>query len=167
MLLGRAAEGSYEALVTERILEPLEMGSTGFGARPVQGYRKGEPTPPWTFEVLGAAGGLRSTMEDMLRFARACVFPPKGVLGSAIKLSRKPVDERRILTIGLGWQIRKRPGRGMDALWHNGGTYGGSSFLATHPTQEVAAVTFANAGPRLIPWLDGPSWRLYESLGSR
>jgi CubicO group peptidase (beta-lactamase class C family) len=164
LLLGRATNSTYEALVTERILGPLHMTSTGFGATPVQGFRKGEPTPPWTFQSLAAAGGLRSTISDMLVFARACIYPPEGTLGAAIRLSRAPVYEGRVNSVGLGWQIRKRPGRPVDALWHNGGTFGGSAFLATHPTREIAVVSFGNVGPRLLSPLDGPSWKLYDHL---
>jgi CubicO group peptidase (beta-lactamase class C family) len=164
ILLGRAAETSYEALVTERVLAPLGMTSTGFGATPVQGFKGGKPTPPWTFQSLAAAGGLRSTVSDMLAFARACAFPPQGPLGTAIRSSRKPVFDGRVSGMGLGWQIRKRPRTPINALWHNGGTFGGSAFLATHPTRETAVIAFGNVGPRIMSALDGPAWRIYDGL---
>lgn len=166
LLLATAAESTYETLVTDRILTPLDMTNTGFGATPVQGFRKGKPTPPWTIRSLAGAGAIRSTVADMITFARACIYPPPGSLGSGIRLSRQPVSEGRVQRIGLGWQIRKKPGKDPDAIWHNGGTFGGSSFLATHPTREIAVVTFGNMGPGLFTPLDRSSWRLYDSLGS-
>jgi CubicO group peptidase (beta-lactamase class C family) len=164
LLLGRAAGSTYEALVADRILGPLHMTSTGFGATPVAGFRKGRPTPPWTFPAMAAAGGLRSTVDDMLRFARATIYPPEGTLGAAVRLARTPVWEGRVRAMGLGWQMRRRPG-GAEALWHNGGTFATSSFLALHTSEERAVVAFGNSGPGWLGRLDGPSWRLYDSLG--
>jgi len=56
------------------------------------------------------------------------------------------------------------PNRGSD-LWHNGGTYGGASFLAIDRAAGKAVATFANTGPRLVPQLDGRSWKLFDNLG--
>ena len=54
---------------------------------------------------------------------------------------------------------------GQRPVWHNGGTYGGSSFLAVDPTRAIAAVTLGNTGPGLLGPLDGASWRLFDQLG--
>jgi CubicO group peptidase (beta-lactamase class C family) len=75
-LLSRRAGRPYAALIAERILTPLGMmatriGSCGDGTPTVRGFRKGRPTPPWTFGALEAAGGLRSTINDLVIFARA------------------------------------------------------------------------------------------------
>jgi CubicO group peptidase (beta-lactamase class C family) len=55
------------------------------------------------------------------------------------------------------------PGAG-PAVWHNGGTYGGSSFLAVDPAGRIAVAAFGNRGPRLTSPLDGASWRLFDAL---
>ncbi|MFH1104885.1 MAG: serine hydrolase domain-containing protein [Actinomycetota bacterium] len=167
-LLARAAGTTYEALVAERILAPLGMTATSAGgADPMPGFRKKRPTPPWNFGALAGAGALRSTLPDMLTFATACIDPPSGTLGAALDLAREPVCRGRfgISGMGLGWHVRPTPPRRLrGTVWHNGGTYGGASFVAVNPTLRVAAVTFGNAGPRVMSPLDGPSWRLFDQL---
>lgn len=172
-LLARAAGQPYTALVEERLLAPLGMtatgaGGCGAGTSTVQGYRKGKPAPPWTFGALEGAGALRSTAADLLTFARACIDPPGGTLGGALDLARRPFHQGRLpfAAVGLGWMLRLRDGRKRPTTtcWHNGGTYGASSFLAVDTERRIAVVAVGNAGPGLIPPLDGPSWALFDSL---
>jgi D-alanyl-D-alanine-carboxypeptidase/D-alanyl-D-alanine-endopeptidase len=168
-LLGLVAARPYEALLHERILSPLGMTSTaaggcGAGTREVQGFRRGKPTPPWTFAALAGAGALRSTATDLIAFARACINPPDGTVGEALDLSKRKRHGGPFPGggVGLGWMLVDR--KGHQAAWHNGGTYGSSSFLAVDVTQRIAVVTLGNSGPRLVPPLDRPSWALFDGL---
>jgi CubicO group peptidase (beta-lactamase class C family) len=172
-LLSHAAGRPYGALVEERLLAPLGMRSTaagacGEGAPVVPGFRKGRLTPPWTFGALEGAGALRSTAGDLLVFAAACLDPPPGNLGEALTLARRPHRRGRLpfAAVGLGWMLRTRDRRRRPAAvcWHNGGTYGGSSFLAVDSSRGLAVVALGNAGPGLLGPLDGPSWQLLDEL---
>jgi CubicO group peptidase (beta-lactamase class C family) len=144
------------------------VGECGRRTGVVQGFRRGRPTPPWTFGALHGAGALRSTVGDLLVFARACIEPPQGILGETLDLAGQTFHGGSGPSggMGLGWMIRAQPRTrgGGAALWHDGGTYGSSSFLAVDPESAVAVVSLGNAGPRLIPPLDGPSWKLFDSL---
>jgi CubicO group peptidase (beta-lactamase class C family) len=175
-LLARAAGRPYATLIEERLLSPLAMtatgiGSCGEGTVTVQGFRKNRPTPPWTFGALEAAGGLRSTVTDLITFARACVHPPDGAVGEALNLARQPFHSSRWPTgnKGLGWMLRThdRKKRTTETTWHNGGTYGSSSFLAVDAPRSLAIVAFGNTGPRLVAPLDGPSWAVFDRLGAK
>jgi hypothetical protein len=66
------------------------------------------------------------------------------------------------MRIGLGWMIRSRPTG--DVVWHNGGTYGASSFFAVDRRRSVAVIALGNLGPGLVPRLDGPCWALLDEL---
>ncbi len=172
-LLARAAGRPYAELIEERILGPLNMtatriGSCGEGNDTVPGFRKGRPTPPWTFGALEAAGGLRSTINDLLVFAGACLDPPEGSVGDALRLTREPFHRSRLPSgsRSLGWMLRSHPKRNGSALWHNGGTYGASSFLAVDPGLKHAIVACGNSGPGLFPPLDGPAWAVFDSLAT-
>ena len=97
---------------------PLNMTSTKIGlcaeGRPtVQGYRKGKPTPPWTFGALEAAGGLRSTADDLITFARSCIDPPAEAVGDALRLASQTFHRSRLPSgnKGLGWMLRSIPSR--------------------------------------------------------
>jgi D-alanyl-D-alanine-carboxypeptidase/D-alanyl-D-alanine-endopeptidase len=172
-LLARAAGRPYAALLEERLLAPLGMrgaavGRCKTGASPVPGFRKGKPTPAWSFGALEGAGALRATADDLLTFARACLDPPAGALGQALDLARRPHHRGRLpfAAAGLGWMLRTRDRLKQPAeiCWHNGGTYGGSSFLAVDVTRRLAVVALGNGGPGLTAPLDGPSWALLDSL---
>jgi CubicO group peptidase (beta-lactamase class C family) len=172
-LLARAAQRPYPALVAERLLDPLGMTETGAGAcgpgrTPVPGFRKGKPTPPWTFGALEGAGALRSTAGDLLVFAAACLDPPAGIVGEALTLARRPHRQGRLpfAANGLGWMLRTRDRHRRPAAvcWHDGGTYGGSSFLAIDLTRRISVVALGNAGPGLLGPLDAPSWALLDDL---
>ena len=167
-LLGRAGRGPYAQLVTERILEPLSMADTSFDGEVVAGFRKGKPARPWGFGALGAAGALRSSAGDMLRFAGGVIAPPPA-LTEAMELARQPVYKARfgIGSVGLGWQLRPRiRSKGTkETVWHNGGTFATSSFLAVDPGARRAVVAFGNRGPGLRSPLDAAGWDLFDSLG--
>lgn len=170
-LLARAAGRPYGDLVEERLLAPLRLRATRVGscrdeAAPVPGFRKGRPTPPWTFGALEGAGALRSTVDDLLTFAGACLDPPPGPPGEALALARRAHHQGRLpfAAHGLGWMLRTRDRgrRPVEICWHNGGTYGASSFLAVDLSRRRAVVALGNAGPRLVPPLDRPGWALLD-----
>ena len=167
-LLERAAGEPYDRLVRTRVLDPLGLASTGFGdccGEPVEGFRKGRPTPPWTFGALGPAGALRSTIGDMLAFAGRCIDPPEGTIGEALELAAGVHHRGRLLRVGLGWMHRFKPGaEPSSALWHNGGTYGAASFLAVDRVRRVAVAGFGNSGPGLTSPLDKVGWSVLDSL---
>lgn len=163
-LLGRAAGRPYQELVTERVLVPLGLEATGFEIPDVvPGYRGRRPTPPWTFGALQGAGALRSTAADLMSFAAACIDPPDGTLGEAMRMAQRRRRGGRIAGVGLGWHVRGLPGA-EPSVWHNGGTYGACSFLAVDPAARIAVAAFGNRGPRLASPLDGASWRLFERI---
>src|SRR3984885_4239623 len=83
-ILETIGQKPYEEMVEEIICKPLGMFSTDQYLNPllsprfVQVYNtQGQPTPPWDFDVLAACGALRSTMNDMLIYAKANMYPGK------------------------------------------------------------------------------------------
>ncbi len=148
--LGARAERSYEELLAERILGPLGSSSTGVRVpaerrdRLLAGHsRRGRPRPPIE-DLLPAAGSLRSSTEDMVRFLAACLQPPASPVGAALRLAQKPqarIGQR--MQFGLCWIIvtgRRRP----KVLWHNGGTWGFRSFAGFAPELGASAVVLSN-----------------------
>ena len=78
-----------------------------------KGHAKGEVVPFWfATEAIHGAGGLRSNVEDMLKYLKANVGPPKTDLERAMREAHKvraPVQGD--LSIGLGWQVQQYQGR--------------------------------------------------------
>ena len=131
---------SYEAVLRDRVLDPLGLADTGITLtasqkkRLVPGYgEKGTPLPNWDFPCLEACGGLRSTLADQLKFVRANLGPG-GPLKDALVMSHQswrvvvPGEEE----IGLCW-VRFPARKAPPAVWHNGQTGGYHSFCGFVP----------------------------------
>ena len=139
----------YEQLVRERIAQPLEMTDCTIALTADQTKRLatphakfGSPTAPWTCADMPGAGGIRATMRDMMRFAKAQLHPPEGPLGEAIELAWKQhaeVDGTKG-AMGLGWIIH---GDG-QTRWHNGGTGGSASALFINRPLNCAVIVLCN-----------------------
>ena len=144
--LSRRTGHSYEALVTERILAPLGMAHTLITlndearAHLADGHNpRGAIVPLWDLPTLAGAGGLRSTLADMLRFLAACQTPPASALGRAIGVSQTPrFTVNPTLALGLNWHISTHGGEHL--LWHNGGTAGFRTMIGINVRTRVGAV---------------------------
>lgn len=151
-LLATKAGKSYEALIAERIAKPLGMQDTCITlaaeqkARLAAGYQgNGKLSENWDFQALAGAGALRSTVNDMLRFAAANLDPPASRLGEAITACQQPRHASDAGQVGLGWMISKPPGTDRVIIWHNGGTGGYCSYLAFHRATGTAVVVLTNS----------------------
>ena len=148
--LARRAGASYEDLLARRLLSPLGMADSGVTvatharARLLPGHsRRGKPRPPIE-DRMPAAGSVRSTASDLLRWLEASLEPGPTSPGPALALAQQPrIRAARGMAIGLGWLIVRRRGRAPIA-WHNGGTWGFRSFAGFVPEQGIAVVVLSN-----------------------
>ena len=167
-LLGHALalrEGAdYETLVTERILEPLQMADTAVELTPSQRARlapgHGErlrPAAGWDFVALAGAGALRSTVNDLLTFVEANMGLRESALHPAMEFAHAPQlpDPALGMDLGLGWIIAAEGGRRF--VWHNGATGGYSSFVGFDPQAHEGVVVLSNSA-NLV---DGVAYRLF------
>jgi CubicO group peptidase (beta-lactamase class C family) len=168
-VLARRAGKSYEELVVERITRPLGMEETridltdSMRARLAQGYDdEGKAVPLWNLPTLAGAGGLRSTIKDMMIFLRANLDPAGTTLAAALALAHEPRQSMGLLSrtrIGLAWLVR-----GDGIIWHNGQTGGYHGFTGFWPARGVGVVVLAN---RALEAVDASATRLLEELGAR
>ena len=100
-------------------------------------------TPVWTFDAFAAHGALKSTVKDLLAYAKAHFQMPESDLEHALAYTRQftyfnPPDT----DIGLAWHMNLM---GDELIyWHNGATFGSSSYLALSPDRKVAVVVLSN-----------------------
>jgi len=139
----------FEQMVNEIICKPLGMFSTHQYLNPLlapsfaQVYNSGgHATPAWDFDVLAACGALRSTLNDMLRYAKANLHPGSDKLSKAIALTHQ-VTFTKDVKIAMAWHIITV--NGVDYIFHNGGTNGSSSFLAFNADKNIAVIVLSNA----------------------
>ncbi|QDV44151.1 Beta-lactamase precursor [Stieleria neptunia] len=148
-LLGHQAGKSYDQLLTERIAKPLGMTSTTVTGdaevlkRLAAGHATpGKPHSTWEFADMPGAGGIRSTVTDMLRFANANLDPPDSDLGNALQLAWKQhrAGDAKDFAMGLGWHIA----RDGSTRWHNGQTGGYHAMLFVSREVPAAVVLLTN-----------------------
>jgi CubicO group peptidase (beta-lactamase class C family) len=146
-LLADKAGMSYERLLTERITKPLGMSDTRITldeelrkrlAKPYNAALK--PESNWDIPAMAGAGAIRSTANDMLKFARANLATD-GELSKAMQLAQtKREGVKGPFAMGLAWHFA----RDGITLWHNGMTGGYHSWLAVVPKLNVGVVLLAN-----------------------
>ena len=164
-ILGREAGGGYRRAIRDRVLVPLavdgievEAGETV--ARPAAGYRVAAGIGPLRFglraqswemtEAFGGAGGLRSTLDGMLGYLAANMKRRATPLAAAIELAQ----QERFRTspdrgMGLAWVRSRREDIRQTVIWHNGGTFGFSSFLGFTADGRFGVVVLSNASARV------------------
>ena len=152
--LARAAGTSYENLVRSRIFVPLGMTHTSITFTPwmkshlALGHdEQGRVVANWDLPTLAGAGAIRSTTDDMLKFAAANVHPERGPLQQAMALAQRERAAAGGMRIGLNWLSIHPPG-GDTIVWHNGGTGGYRTFIGLQPSRKRAVVVMTNTtGP--------------------
>jgi serine-type D-Ala-D-Ala carboxypeptidase/endopeptidase len=150
LLVRRAGEADYEALLLERNTRPLGMDSTRIELTPEMLSNLATPhasysvaTSLWDFPTLAGCGAIRSTANDMLTFLAANMGMTDTELQPALQMANTP--QRPIIGpdyIGLGWVL---PNSGKGIHWHSGETGGYHSYLAWDPERKIGVVVLANA----------------------
>ena len=155
-LLGYAlayqADTTYDAVVRQRILDPLGLSETvttvpdAWADRLAPAHSLfGLPTPHWDWtDALAGAGAWRSTPADLLTLVEALLAPETTPLAEALALATAPHAEAPDLggQIGLGWILTSTPNG--PFLWHNGMTGGSASFVGVLPEAGVGVVVLTN-----------------------
>ena len=155
-LVATATGKTWEDQVNSEILQPLGMADTTLRPTPeqqkrlAQGHsRAGQDAPRWPVFAWYAAGGLRSTAQDMISFGEANLGhkevngkPVSAELIAAMQLAQKP-----IYTIPKGSNKQamawvNNMGGGSSNLHpvivKNGGTSGFGTVIAINPTKDAA-----------------------------
>jgi hypothetical protein len=120
-------------------------------ARLASGYDVDQqPKSNWSMPAFNGAGGIRSDMTDMLRFARANLHPEETPIEDALLLAQKIRHQDESgpdlswsghgAQVCLGWF----PASGGATRWHNGQTGGYHTYLAIWPDKDCAVALFAN-----------------------
>lgn len=139
MLLGyavaRRAGVDFETLLDTRLFTPLGMDGAYVNQRP-EGIRAaaghlptGKPTPAWNFQTdLAGVGGVRATLDDMVRYVEAQLGRIEAPITPALALGQEPVASGDDPAMAMNWMLAPLNGRTLHA--HEGGTGGFSSFVA-------------------------------------
>jgi CubicO group peptidase (beta-lactamase class C family) len=151
-LLGQAlanrAHLSYAELLRKRVLAPLGMNDTSIVLSPEQRTRfagggtiDGDPATPWTIALaIAPAGGIHSTLDDMLKYLRCNMG--QGPLAKACLFAQQPRDTFPGNHIGLVWWT----GDSRHIIHHGGDTEGYHASIAIAPDHTRGVVVLASGG---------------------
>ena len=147
-LLAYRAGTDYESVIRVRITELLNMTDTGITLSSSMKQRMATghnamlaPVANWDLPTLAGAGGLRSSVNDMLTLLEAFLGYKESPLAPAMNAMlavRRPVGQTGF-EIGLAWHILG------ESAWHSGGTGGFRSFVGYDPKARNGVVILANA----------------------
>jgi len=150
-ILSLITNQEFEGLVSERLLNPMEMESTKINLtdemlnRFAKAHIRNKIVPHWDVAVFDGAGGLHSTPKDLARFIEANlgyyetdVFP---ILKEAIE-TRHPQD-LPYLDVGHEWNISYQyyP----EIVFHGGATGGHQIFIGFCPETKKGVVVCSNS----------------------
>lgn len=108
-------------------------------------YANGQEVPMWNFQAMAGTGAIKSTVNDMLRYAITQVAAPENAIQRAMaatKLFTFYIPENN-MDIGLAWHTDLVEDQ--NIFWHNGGTAGSRSFLAIIPDERSAVIVLSNS----------------------
>lgn len=135
VLAERISGKSYAALLDQYIFLPFNMvdknNTIEKSNNKSQGYFDDNTAAEyWNMNVLAPAGGLKCTGEEMKQYLLA-MSKPVNKYAEAImqELTTPTFTLNPVLQVGRGWHISKRKDM-PEVYWHNGGTYGFSTFCA-------------------------------------
>jgi serine-type D-Ala-D-Ala carboxypeptidase/endopeptidase len=151
-LLGLRAGTTYENLIKTQITQPLQMPDTVIQLSTAQQTRfatghtgLGQPTAYWDLPTLAGAGGLRSTVNDLLTFLAANLQFTSSPLAARLQTMQtvqvKTPDPT--MAMAIGWHVLRQPGG--NVIFHDGGTGGFRSFIGFVPQRGLGVVVLANS----------------------
>lgn len=150
--LAHCAGKSYQALLAERVTGPLGMSDTTLEPTAAARSRlaapydaKLQPMPNEGVGALSGAGGLYSTIDDLLAFIELFVGRGRQPLAAAATTMlepRRPGDDPQT-RMALGWRVSTFDG--VQTVWSSGRADGYRSFMAFDPKARLAVVALTNA----------------------
>ncbi len=148
-LLVRQTGTNYETLLQTRLFAPLGMQHSYVNRPPVatdatQGHTpNGLRAPAWTFQTNTAGvGGVRATLDDMVRYAQAQLGSHASAITPALQLTQQVVKTNTQPAMAMNWMLAPLYGHVVHV--HEGGTGGFSALVAFDLTTQRGVVILSD-----------------------
>jgi len=147
---------SYDSLLTSRILVPLNMQDTRINLSDKQmkhyltGYNeKGKVMPHYTYKVLAPAGGLNTSMKDMMRFLSQNISIEKNSMTDMLDFTHNPrikLDESssKDSEIALGWKVNPMDVESKKIVWQDSKRGGFAAYIGFCETSHTGVVILSS-----------------------
>ncbi len=148
-----------DALVQEKMLGPLQLDNTGYVPQQLAGYatrarghagdqpkmiRRGAPVPDWQFtDVMSGSAALYSSASDLLRYARAHLYPSGDkVRDLALRDTLTIHVERPVEAAATAWIVDDIEGR--KITYQVGLVAGYTAYLGMDVASKTTVVVLQN-----------------------
>ncbi|MCG7754190.1 serine hydrolase domain-containing protein [Flavihumibacter cheonanensis] len=145
-ILERVYQKSFADLLKIYLLQPLKMKHTTSRYKEVKvkhlakGYNSKGNFMPYIPENLDAAGGIFSTIPDMLQYLKFHLDETNEVVALSHQVTTGDINQ---YAIGLNWQ-ETITSKKQKKIWQSGGTFGFSSYAVIYPELAIAIVLLTN-----------------------
>lgn len=146
-------------LVSEKLLQPLHLSSTGYAPEQLPGYatrarghagdqpkfiRRGQPVPDWQFtDIMSGSAALYSNASDLLGYARAHLYHTNdSVRDQALRETMKVRFDRPVEAAATGWIVDDIGGR--KITYQIGLVAGYTAYLGMDVANKTTVVVLQN-----------------------
>ncbi len=155
VILELVSDKTYEQLLQKYIFQPCEMTQSGVHDFTTENRNKivkghslgGQPTPPWQMRSFAGSEGIKSSMDDLLKYMKASLKNKTHQLGPVLAHNQQPfvkTDMAKHIFGGNGWHIITNKNY-YDVVMHAGSTTGYRSFMGFVSETNTGVVILANS----------------------
>ncbi len=153
-IIEEAGETTFDELLQNYLFNHLKMNDTRIilndeqHMRLAQGNSPGGEVPAWEYRSFEGALGLKSTVNDLLKFLSMHLGDHHTALDETLRKNFERHHESNFRSdtySGLGWHIQSPRRRVPDVYIHVGTTHGYHAFLAVAPHSHTAVVVLSNS----------------------
>lgn len=145
--LARRTGTDFESLLRQRLFAPLGMKNAYVGRKPenvrtAAGHMSStQPTAAWNFATdLAGVGGVRATLDDMVRYAQGELGLIQAPITTALALSQQQLWQQP--PMAMNWMLA--PLDGCQLHVHEGATGGFSSFVGLDTQKRRGVVILSD-----------------------
>ena len=145
----------YSEILQESIFDPLDMQDTYFGQSPdstnlVTAFIYGAPEPRYLPQNVGGAGGITSTIADLLKWSQALKNNVLLPASKMTKLTSAKVEYHDWdAYYGYGWLIDRymfSASKKHQIIYHPGTDFGFYSMFAKQSDLDISIILLSNTG---------------------
>ena len=152
-IIEEAGDATFDELLQKRLFNLLKMNDTRITlndeqqSRFAQGNSLGGEVPAWEYSSFEGALGLKSSVNDLLKFLSMHLqheHQTDGILQKNFERHHES-NFRNDTYSGLGWHIQAKRKRMPDVYMHVGATHGYYAYVAIAPHSHTAVVVLSNS----------------------
>ena len=153
-IIEEAGGATFDELLQNYLFNHLKMNDTRIilndeqQSRLAQGNSQGGEVPAWEYRSFEGALGLKSTVNDLLKFLSMHLGDHHKILDETLRKNFERHHESNFRSdtySGLGWHVQSPRRRVPDVYIHVGATHGCYAFVALAPHSHTAVVVLSNS----------------------